>query len=364
MSSLEVQNLSKSFGRKKAVQNMSIEVQDGEFMVLLGPTAAGKTTTLRCVAGLETLDAGTVQMDNHAVNHLSPAERDVALVFQTYALYPRKTAYENMAFPLQARAMSHDEIDNRVREVAALLRISELLDRRPAMMSGGQQQRVALGRAMVRQPRLFLMDEPLTNLDFKLRVEMRAELKRLQRELDATFFYVTNDQVEAMSMADRIAVLNEGALQQIDTPEQIYDHPANLFVAKFVGSPSMNTMPCHYHAEDQKLYGDDDSWSVQINEQQADAIINQHPKPKGLIFGVRAEDIAISSVQRGESLEGTIYVLEPLGDRTYVDVQLGERTLKVRAEADYQADTGDVVYLDFDVDRIHIFDADSEQTIF
>lgn len=357
MSNLVVENLSKRFGRTQALNNVALDVKDGEFMVLLGPTAAGKTTTLRCVAGLEKLDSGTVLMDGQVINDLSPAERDVALVFQTYALYPRKTAYQNMAFPLEARAMSQDAIDSRIREIAELLQITELLNRRPAAMSGGQQQRVALGRAMVRQPRIFLMDEPLTNLDFKLRVEMRAELKRLQRELDTTFFYVTNDQVEAMSMADRIAVLNEGEIQQIDTPEQIYDHPANLFVAEFVGSPRINTLKCHY---DNDVLHSNDGFSVSLQPHQADKLTVQD----NLIFGVRSEDIHIHATAEDNTIAGQVYVLEPLGDRTYVDVAVGDYIFKVRADADFEADTGTTVYLSFDTDRIHVFDANTNETIF
>src|SRR5690606_17618683 len=225
MASLDIRNLSKYFGRFQALHDINLSIADGEFLILLGPTGAGKTTTLRCVAGLEKHE-GTLSMDGRPINTLTPAERDVAFVFQSYALYPRKTVLENMAFPLEARRWSKQQIEARVKEIARMLAIDSLLNRRPAELSGGQQQRVALGRAMVRQPHLFLMDEPLTNLDFMLRVEMRAELKRLQTELAATFFYVTNDQVEAMSMADRIAVLNEGVLQQIDTPENVYNHPA------------------------------------------------------------------------------------------------------------------------------------------
>jgi multiple sugar transport system ATP-binding protein len=362
VSNLNVQNLSKSFGRIKALQGLTFDVHDGEFMVLLGPTAAGKTTTLRCVAGLEKLDNGTVTIDNQVVNGLSPAERDLALVFQTYALYPRKTTYENLAFPLEARNLSKQEIDKRVRQIADLLQISELLNRRPAQMSGGQQQRVALGRAMVRQPRMFLMDEPLTNLDFKLRVEMRAELKRLQRELATTFFYVTNDQVEAMSMADRIGILNEGVLQQIDTPEAIYNHPANLFVAQFVGSPRMNTLPCTFDASQHTLHIIDNTWQLKLTDAQIDKLVKANARQ--LFLGVRSEDIRLHPSKRPDTVQGSIYVIEPLGDRTYVDVQIGNHILKVRADADFEAASGDTIYLELDSDRIHVFNAESEATIF
>jgi multiple sugar transport system ATP-binding protein len=356
MANLTVQALSKSFGRTKALQNLSFDVRDGEFMVLLGPTAAGKTTTLRCVAGLEKLDEGSLSLDGEVLNNLSPAERDFAFVFQTYALYPRKTAFENMAFPLEARNLSKEAIKARVHQVAEILHISELLNRRPAQMSGGQQQRVALGRAMVRQPRLFLMDEPLTNLDFKLRVEMRAELKRLQRELAASFFYVTNDQIEAMSMADRIAVLNKGVLQQVDSPEAIYDHPANLFVAQFVGSPRINLLSCNY--DDGRIFGE--GWALPLATDQSEKLTSG----SSYTLGLRSEDISIHHSQRENTIPAEVFVLEPLGDRTYVDVQLGKSTLKIRANADYLAKTGDTIFIQFDTERIHIFDANTEQTIF
>ena len=362
MSSLNVENISKRFGKIQALDDVSFDVKDGEFMVMLGPTAAGKTTTLRCVAGLEKLDGGNVIMDDKVINDISPAERDVAFVFQSYALYPRKSAYENMAFPLRARDLTNDEIDRRVRDIAELLQITELLNRRPAAMSGGQQQRVALGRAMVRQPRIFLMDEPLTNLDFKLRVEMRAELKRLQRELATTFFYVTNDQGEAMSMADRVAVLNQGVLQQVDTPQTIYENPVNLFVAQFVGNPRINTMPCSYDASARLLRANDGAWVFTPKDDYI-AILENVPDPNNLIFGIRAEEATVSLQPFDDGYQGTIYVLEPLGDRTYVDVKLGEGFVRVRADADFEAAGGDTAYIRFDDTRFHVFDAATEQTL-
>jgi multiple sugar transport system ATP-binding protein len=362
VSSLLVTDLSKSFGRKQALDNVSLSVNEGEFVVLLGPTAAGKTTTLRCVAGLERLDGGKIMLGGVNITRLSPAERDVALVFQSYALYPRKTAYENMAFPLRARRMATKAIDQRVKEIAELLRITELLNRRPAQMSGGQQQRVALGRAMVRQPQLFLMDEPLTNLDFKLRVEMRTELKRLQSELDATFFYVTNDQVEAMSMADRIIVLNEGVVQQIDTPEGIYDHPANLFVAQFVGSPRMNTLPCRYDAATRTIHGLDGSWWMTPTIAHAKAL-DLAPDPHALIFGCRPEDISFVLPGDGDA-EGVVYVLEPLGDRTFVDVHVGEYEVRIRAEPTVDLAKDDIASFQFDSSRSHVFDAVTGATLY
>jgi multiple sugar transport system ATP-binding protein len=363
MATLEVRNLSKRFGRIQALNDVSLSVKDGEFMVLLGPTAAGKTTTLRCVAGLEKVDNGTLSMNGEEINRLSPAERDLAFVFQTYALYPRKTAYENMAFPLKARKMSAAEIDRQIHDVAAKLHITELLKRRPAEMSGGQQQRVALGRAMVRQPRMFLMDEPLTNLDFKLRVEMRAELKRIQRELATTFFYVTNDQVEAMSVADRIAVLDHGVLQQVDSPENVYDHPANLFVARFVGSPRMNTLECSLDKGSRQLCGDSGQWVLGLSAEQL-PVLERVSNPSALTLGIRPEDIGISLTEQTSAVPGEIYILELLGDCTYVDVSVGGETVRARADADFSALVGSPIWLTFDSERFHVFDRASGVTIF
>ena len=357
MADLQIDNLSKSFGRTKAINDLTLEVKDGEFLILLGPTGAGKTTTLRCVAGLEKPEAGTIRMDGEAVAGLSPAERDVALVFQSYALYPRKTVFQNMAFPLEARNLSASEIDAQVREIARKLRIDTLLDRKPAQLSGGQQQRVALGRAMVRSPRLFLMDEPLTNLDFKLRVEMRAELKRLQRELAATFFYVTNDQVEAMSMADRIAVLDHGVLQQIDTPDNVYQHPANQFVAGFIGSPRMNFVECHLDRD--LLVSTDLAWRIALNSEQ----VRQIGKREALIMGIRAEDIELSYHIEDRAIEGTVYVLEPLGDRTIIDIHVGQSNIKVKASPSFEATPGQTLWLKVDPAVLHLFEAATGESI-
>jgi multiple sugar transport system ATP-binding protein len=353
MAQLQLDNLSKTFGRVKALQHISLNVADGEFLILLGPTGAGKTTTLRCVAGLEKPDAGAVLMDGQSINSLSPAERDVSLVFQSYALYPRKTVYENMAFPLKARKMSQQAMTARINEIAAKLRITELLNRRPAQLSGGQQQRVALGRAMVRQPRLFLMDEPLTNLDFKLRVEMRAELKRLQKELGATFFYVTNDQVEAMSMADRIAILHQGVLQQIDTAENIYDHPANLFVAGFVGSPRMNFLNCRLDIAQRVLVGLDASWQMPLLPAQLERL-DGRDESGGLVLGVRPEDIDLVQEISG-SIPATVYVVEPLGDRSIVDLRVGQAVVKVKVSATTEVASGQTLGVRFDPTRFHLF---------
>ena len=244
MPTVQLENLTKRFDDIIALDGINLDIRDQEFFVLLGQTGAGKTTTLRCIAGLDLPENGAIYLDNQQINHLTPAERDVAFVFQAHILYPHLTVYENMAFPLHPRGLSEDEISSRVTEIASMLHIEHLLQRKPNQLSGGETQRVGLGRAMVRRPQLFLMDEPISNLDAKLRTEMRAEIKWRQRQLETTTLYVTHDQIEAMSMADRVAVLEEGRVQQVGTPTEIYDHPANLFVAGFIGNPSMNLIPC------------------------------------------------------------------------------------------------------------------------
>jgi multiple sugar transport system ATP-binding protein len=346
-----------------AIRDLTLTVADREFLVLLGPSGAGKTTTLRCVAGVERPDHGDIRVGSASVAKVSPAERDLAFVFQTYALYPRKSAFENIAFPLEARRIAPAEIDRLVREVARKLRIEHLLQRRPAQLSGGEQQRVALGRAMVRRPRAFLMDEPLTNLDFKLRVEMRGELKRIHQELSTTLLYVTNDQVEAMSLADRIAVLNAGVLQQLDTPEVVYEQPINRFVAAFIGNPRMNFLPGILRSEaGQQIHDPSGLWATALDDatwQRASAAA-----PDGAItLGVRPEDIALSMAEQEGSIRGTIYVVEPLGDKTIVDVAIGGLQIRARASSTFDATPGMPVWCRFDSQRLHLFHPQTERRI-
>ena len=328
---------------------MTLDVPDGSFFVVLGQSGAGKTTTLRAIAGLERLDAGSVCLGGRDATADTPAARDLAMVFQSYALYPRRTARENIASPLRARRASADEISTAVEKVAALLHIERLLERRPAQMSGGEQQRVALARALVRRPRAFLMDEPLTNLDLKLRVEMRTELTRIHRSLGATFVYVTNDQVEALSMADQVAVLKEGQVQQVGTPSEVYERPANQWVAGFVGSPRISLLACR--VEGDQLVGEQ-GWSL--------------PRPhwttaedgRPLLLGLRAEDVSVE--RRGDAtLPGELYGLEPLGDRTVVDVRVGKETLRVKARAGVTGTPGERLSVAVDLNRAHLFDAKS-----
>lgn len=347
MGTVSAHGMRKSFGEVQALDGVTLDVPDGSFFVVLGPSGAGKTTTLRAIAGLEKLDEGSVHLDGRDATADTPAARDLAMVFQSYALYPRRTAYDNIASPLRARKVSTSDIAAAVEQVAALLHIERLLERRPAQMSGGEMQRVALARALVRRPRAFLMDEPLTNLDLKLRVEMRTELTRIHRTLGGTFVYVTNDQVEALSMADRIAVLREGRVQQVGTPTEVYERPANQWVAGFVGSPRISLLACR--AEGDRLVGEQ-GWSL--------------PRPRWttaedgrpLLLGLRAEDVSVEE-RGGAALPGELYGLEPLGDRTVVDVKVGSELVKVKARPTVSGTPGERVSVTVDLDRAHIFDA-------
>ncbi|MGW0214546.1 ABC transporter ATP-binding protein [Micromonospora chokoriensis] len=349
MGTVAANGLRKSFGKVQALDGVTLDVPDGSFFVVLGPSGAGKTTTLRAIAGLEKLDAGSVRLDGRDATGDAPAARDLAMVFQNYALYPRHTVYENIASPLRARRCSAGEIATAVERMSSLLHIERLLQRRPAQLSGGEMQRVALARALVRSPRAFLMDEPLTNLDLKLRVEMRTELTRIHRSLGATFVYVTNDQVEALSMADQVAVLKDGTVQQVGTPTEVYERPANQWVAGFVGSPPISLLACR--AEGDRLVGAA-GWTL--------------PRPRwttaedgrALLLGVRAEDLSVE--QRGDaSLSGELYGLEPLGDRTVVDVRVGTEILKVKARPTVTGTPGERLQVTVDLDRAHLFDADT-----
>jgi multiple sugar transport system ATP-binding protein len=371
MANIRLENITKRFGTFEAVKEMNLEVKDKEFVVFLGPSGCGKTTTLRLIAGLEQADEGSIFIDDVRVNNLSPSDRDIAFVFQFYALYPHKTVYDNIAFPLKAVKMPKSDIDVRVKEVANILHIGHLLDRKPNKLSGGEMQRVALGRAMVREPKVFLMDEPLTNLDASLRIEMRAELKRLQNDLGATTVYVTHDQVEAMAMGDRIAVMNRGMLQQIGAPMEIYNNPANIFVATFIGEPSMNLLNCQILQMNGKaflkiLHTDifleiSDEWKKRIEDNVSD---------NNLILGIRPEDVFVYEEPKSESVETEVHVTEPLGSENIIDLSIrknpedgGNIILKVRTSPTFMVNVGQKLWMNFDLARIHIFDPKTEKAI-
>lgn len=350
-SAIVAEGVNKTFGDVEALSHLELDIQEGAFFVLLGPSGAGKTTTLRVIAGLEKPDTGKVYLNGIDATKATPAERDLAMVFQSYALYPKQTAAQNIASPLRARKLSKADIDAQVKRVAELLHIEELMNRHPAQMSGGQMQRVALGRALVRDPRAFLMDEPLTNLDLKLRVEMRTELTRIHRSLGRTFLYVTNDQVEAMSMADQVAVLRSGTVQQVGSPTEIYDNPANRWVATFVGSPRMNLLKCRANG---RLEGE--GWSL---PNPGFGIHGERPA----LFGVRSEDLSLDVREESAALDGTVYAVEPLGDRTLVDVEVGDQRIVIKAPPTASFKIGEKVRAAVDLDRVHLFDADTESAI-
>lgn len=349
-----LEELTKYFGNVGAVVDMNLKIQDSEFLTLLGPSGCGKTTTMRLIAGLETPTKGKIYIGGTLVNDLPPKDRDVAMVFQSYALYPHMTVRQNLEFPLKMRKYPRQEIERRVKQAAELLRISELLDRKPKQLSGGQQQRVALGRAIVREPKVFLMDEPLSNLDAKLRVYMRAELKALQKKLGVTTIYVTHDQVEAMTMSDRIALMNAGRLQQLGTPDDIYYRPSNLFVAGFVGSPPMNFFKCSYVEKDGKAYLDAGAFKLDVTEFKD--ILSQAPSSE-MTLGVRPEDIKLhESKVSDDAIEGEVFVVEPLGSELIVNLQVGQYIIKIRAPPGVPPTVGSKLWMVFDKQKMHVFD--------
>ena len=370
MVSVKLENLTKRFADVIALDGINLDIAGQEFFVLLGQTGAGKTTALRCVAGLERAEEGGIFFDSERIDDLSPAERDVAFVFQSHILYPHLTVYENMAFPLHPRKLSADEIEKRVKEIAAMLHIEPLLGRKPGQLSGGETQRVGLGRAMVRRPRLFLMDEPISNLDAKLRTEMRAEIKWRQRQLGTTMLYVTHDQIEAMSMADRVAVLEEGRVQQIGTPIDIYNSPANLFVAGFIGNPSMNLLSCDLVANGDLFFGRLKSgFQFEISDT---AIVHELTKLAGdgrVILGVRPEDVIVDHQTMSDAIALEVYSFEPLGAETIVELIFGKYEqganliLRARAPATLSVKIGQMLTMAFVPERLHFFHHDTGQAI-
>ena len=321
MAQVTVDRLVKRYGTVVAVNEISLSVQDGEFMVFLGPSGCGKTTTLRSIAGLEHADSGDILIGERRVNGLPPGERDIAFVFQFYALYPHLNVFDNMAFPLRAMRVSANEVTTRVHSVARTLQMEPLLQRRIRQLSAGEQQRVALGRAMVRQPQVFLMDEPLTNLDAQLRAETRAELKHIQHERGATTIYVTHDQVEAMAMGDRITVMHQGRIQQQGTPLEVYNDPANLFVAGFLGTPPMNIVPCRFSQSGGAMV---QAGALQIGvEDRLRASLLAGNYSENLLLGVRAEHISLVAEDTDGAVTATVYTVEYLGDESIVDLRIG-----------------------------------------
>jgi multiple sugar transport system ATP-binding protein len=360
MASLRLEQVTKRFGSIVALNDVSLDIEDGEFFAVLGPPGAGKTTLLRTIVGLEQPDAGNVYADAERITDVYPGDRDIAIVFQNLALYPDKTVFGNLAFPLKQAKRPRDEIRGRVEKTAEILHISHLLDRKPGKLSGGERQRVALGRALVREPRAFLFDEPLSALDALLRLEMRTELKHLQRDLGRTLVYVTHDQVEAMSMPDRVAVLREGVVQQVDAPENVYHRPANRFVATVVGSPPMNFLPC-------TIGSGNGGPRLHHPLFEVDVLSNGLVLPETLVegaeclLGVRPEDVRVGP---GEgSFPATVYVSEPLGGETVVDLHFGQLLVKALAPSSVEVKPDAQVQVSLDPLRLHLFTSEGESVV-
>lgn len=364
MAEVRVVRLQKKFGDFSAVKNLDLNIRDGEFLTMLGPSGCGKTTTLRCIAGLEQQTSGDIFIGPTVANHLKPGDRDIAMVFQFYALYPHLTAYDNIAFPLRAQKAPPAEVDQRVQQAARALKIEYLLKKTPNKLGAGEQQRVALGRAMVRRPQVFLMDEPLTNLDAKLRGDMRMELKRLHRELGTTVVYVTHDQTEALSMSQRIAVMNKGVLQQVGTPLDVYNHPATLFVAGFIGTPPMNFVPVTFiDGEAPQLKDLSSLFNYTPTGVQATRVKGMQGS-EGLMFGVRSEDVQVIESPGPNDMLAEVYTREPLGDEVIYDLKMNDRIIRAKTAPTVRLKVGDSVGVAFDPERTHVFDISSEQAIF
>ena len=364
MARVLLNNLCKRFGNVVAVDDLALEIQDKEFLVLVGPSGCGKTTALRCLAGLEEVTSGEIYIGDRLVNDVSPKDRDIAMVFQNYALYPHMNVYDNMAFGLKLRKFPKPEIDRRVKEAAEMLGMGALLKRKPRELSGGQRQRVALGRAIVREPKVFLMDEPLSNLDAKLRVQTRAELIKLHRRLGITTIYVTHDQMEAMTMGDRIAVLHEGKMQQVDTPLALFNHPANLFVAGFIGSPAMNFLEATLETRDGDLWVNADPLVLRVSEAHAAKV--QPRVGQKVVFGVRPDDIYDRSltppvaISEGAIGTVTVDVTEPLGSTVFAYLTAGKHSLVADLDAETKAKDGEPLEVVFDMTKAHLFDPQTE----
>jgi len=363
MARIQLTDLEKQYDDVLAVKGIDLEAKDGEFLVLVGPSGCGKSTTLRMIAGLEDITAGTLRIDDEVVNDVPPKDRDIAMMFQNYALYPHMTAAENMKFGMKSVSdFSTEEIDQRVEEAAETLDIADLLERKPKELSGGERQRVAIGRAIVREPEVFLLDEPLSNLDAKLRVQMRAELLRLHEELDSSTVYVTHDQTEAMTLGDRVAVLDAGELQQVAPPQELYDFPANRFVAEFIGEPAMNVFSVDVHERNGHYVADHAGFTIPLPDGEGlDAASDS-----SVSMGVRPEDISLASNLPDDAETFTVEttVREPLGELLLLHCQLGDDEIHVKVEPRSEIQPGETIEVGFDPDRLHLFDARSGDALY
>jgi multiple sugar transport system ATP-binding protein len=365
MAGVLLDHVTKKYGEVTAVTDLNIQIQDREFLVLVGPSGCGKSTALRMIAGLEEITGGDIFIGDRRVNDVAPKDRDIAMVFQSYALYPHMSVYDNMAFGLKLRKRPKAEIERRVKEAADLLGLQNLLQRKPKQLSGGQRQRVALGRAIVREPQVFLMDEPLSNLDAKLRVETRAGLIKLHQRLQTTTVYVTHDQVEAMTMGHRIAVMREGVLQQLDTPQTLYDRPANLFVAGFIGSPAMNFFPGQLVSEGQDLWVQTTGLKLRVPERSRAQLTSSNGRE--VVFGVRPEHIhhrnEVREAAPGTSANVKVSVVEPLGSEVFAYLSANGHEFIARMDASAKPVPGETIETVFETERLHIFDKETEQAL-
>lgn len=361
MANVSLSSVCKRYGKVSVIEGLDLEIKDREFMVLVGPSGCGKSTALRMIAGLEDISDGTIQIGDRVVNGIPPKDRDIAMVFQSYALYPHMTVRQNLEFGLKIRKTDRSEIDRRVDEAAEILDITHLLDRKPREMSGGQRQRVAVGRAIVRKPRVFLFDEPLSNLDAKLRVQMRAEISKLQDRLETTTIYVTHDQVEAMTMGDRIAILNDGDLQQVGTPLEVYERPSNRFVATFIGTPPMNFLEAAVTDDGMRLRGH--GFELPVPRSLHPSTAGQDGR--GVLLGIRPESLTAGLTVRGETAPLTldVEVVEPLGHEVLVHGKLHDNLLVAKVDPYQTPPVGQPLTLDVALDRLHLFDPDTESRL-
>lgn len=366
MATVEMKNLTKVYdGGVRAVEKANITVNDQEFVVLVGPSGCGKTTTLRMVAGLEDITEGELLIDGELKNDVPPKDRDIAMVFQNYALYPHMTVYDNMAFGLKIRKFPKQDIQNRVNEAAQILDIEELLDRKPKALSGGQRQRVAVGRAIVRKPKVFLFDEPLSNLDAKLRVQMRAEISSLHNRLKATMIYVTHDQIEAMTMADKIVVMKGGLIQQIGSPLGLYNEPVNRFVAGFIGSPPMNFLTVTVKEEGGNLILEEEGQRLEVPSSSKHAERLKAYVGKEIVFGIRPEDMVYSKdPDEGKAIKTEVTVIEPLGAEIHLYITTQKHSIIAKVEPNYRFSVGDAAYFTPDWEKVIFFDIENEKALF
>ncbi|MEW6040268.1 MAG: ABC transporter ATP-binding protein [Elusimicrobiota bacterium] len=356
-------DVAKKYGEVVAVKDFSLNVDDKEFCILVGPSGCGKTTSLRMLAGLEDITSGEIFIGDRKVNDVPPKDRDIAMVFQNYALYPHMNVFDNMAFGLKLRGYSRKEIETRVQDAAEVLGIKHLLARKPKELSGGQRQRVAVGRAIVRKPKVFLFDEPLSNLDAKLRVQMRAELKKLHERLQTTIIYVTHDQVEAMTMGDKICVMKDGIIQQVDDPLHLYDNPKNKFVAGFIGSPPMNFIPVDIVKEKEEIWLDEGTFKVKTSARMSSPL--ESYAGKKMLLGIRPEDIYDKLFYRVGPLDGnvvpvTVDVVEPMGSEIYLHLNSGKNAMVARVDPHNNSRPGQLIEVVFNMDKIHLFDIQTE----